>query len=589
MKQFFVTFFAVLAALLTLLLMVPLAALWLSAAPEIEVPKGLILVLDMNRSLREAPAADPLSRMVEEQPISVPEVVSALTKAAEDDRVVGLSLTLGAGNASTAQIQEIRDSIIRFKSKGKFVLAYAQQIAGLGLGAYYLAAASDQIWLQTTSELHATGMAVATPFVKESLGKIGVSPQFGKRHEYKTAANTFLESDFTQHHRESLEDLVQSIFDHVTGDIAKDRGWAREHFVDLVNRGPHAAEDALEQGLIDRLGYRDEYQEALFREGGKEAEEITVGEYLERFGGAYDSGEKIALIYGVGTIVAGKSNDRSGTFSLGLTMGGDTIAQAFKDAAADPEVKAILFRVSSPGGSYLASDQIWRAAIKAREAGKPVVASLGALAASGGYFVAMAADEILTQPGTITGSIGVLGGKLVTAKLLEKLGVKLGEISVGENALLQSSQREYTPEQWQWINRSLDRVYRDFVAKVASARRLNEAQTDSAARGRIWSGSDALEVGLVDELGGFAAAIERAKALGGIEPGVPVKLTQFPRAKTISEQLATFLTGLDSLEKTGAVLGELAQAPYVAETLAPLGVGQEPYGLLSMPPLYELR
>jgi protease-4 len=589
MKQFFVTFFAVLAALLTLLLMVPLAALWLLAAPEIEVPKGLILVLDMNRSLREAPAADQLSRMVEEQPISVPEVVSALTKAAEDDRVVGLSLTLGAGNASTAQIQEIRDSIIRFKSKGKFVLAYAQQIAGLGLGAYYLAAASDQIWLQTTSELHATGMAVATPFVKESLGKIGVSPQFGKRREYKTAANTFLESDFTQHHRESLEDLVQSIFDHVTGDIAKDRGWAREHFVDLVNRGPHAAEDALEQGLIDRLGYRDEYQEALFREGGKEAEEITVGEYLERFGGAYDSGEKIALIYGVGTIVAGKSNDRSGTFSLGLTMGGDTIAQAFEDAAADPEVKAILFRVSSPGGSYLASDQIWRAAIIAREAGKPVVASLGALAASGGYFVAMAADEILTQPGTITGSIGVLGGKLVTAKLLEKLGVKLGEISVGENALLQSSQREYTPEQWQWINRSLDRVYRDFVAKVASARRLNEAQTDSAARGRIWSGSDALEVGLVDELGGFAAAIERAKALGGIEPGVPVKLTQFPRAKTISEQLATFLTGLDSLEKTGAVLGELAQAPYVAETLAPLGVGQEPYGLLSMPPLYELR
>lgn len=589
MKQFFITFFAVLAALLTLFLMVPIAALWLSAGPEIKVPEGLILTLDMNGPLRESPATNPFSRVMGEQPISVPEVVSALFKAAKDDRVLGLSLTLGAGTASIAQIQEIRNSISHFRSRGKFVLAYAQQFTGSGMGAYYLAAACDQIWLQPTGELHATGMAVATPFVKEALGKVGISAQFGKRHEYKAAANTFLETDFTPPHRESLENLVKSIFDRVTAEIAEDRNWTQQHFVELVNRGPHTAEEALEQGLVDRLGYGDEFRAALYREGADNAEKITVGEYLERFGGAYDTGEKIALIYGVGTIVAGKSSDRGGLFSQGLTMGGDTIAQAFEDAAADPEVKAILFRVSSPGGSYLASDQIWRAAIKAREAGKPIIASLGATAASGGYFVAMAANEILTQPGTITGSIGVFGGKLVTAKLLEKLGVRLGEISIGDNALLHSSQHEYTPKQWQWINRSLDRVYKDFVAKVASARKLNETQVDGAARGRIWSGSDALEVGLVDELGGFAAAVDRARALGGIAPGAPVELSQFPRVKTISEQLATFLTGLDSLKKAGAAIGALARAPYVTETLAPLGVGQGTHGLLSMPPIYELR
>jgi len=589
MKQFFITFFAVLAALTAFIFLVPIASIWLSAGPEIETPDSLILTLDLNGSLREAPSDDPLSRVIDQQPLSVPEVVSAIIKAGKDDRVKGLSLYVGVGKTSIAQAQEIRDTIAQFKTQGKFVLAYAQQFSGPSMGAYYLAAASDQIWLQPTSELNAAGMAIATPFVKKALEKIGVSPQFGRRHEYKTAGNLFIESDFTEPHRESLQKLIESIFRTVSVEIAADRELALDEFIRLVDIGPHAAEDALTVGLVDKLGYWDQYQDALTDRAGDDAQKISISQYLNEFGGAFATGQKIALVYGVGTIKAGQSSDRGGAILPSIVMGGDTIAQALSDAAADPDIKAILFRVSSPGGSYLASDQIWRAALKAREAGKPIIVSMGATAASGGYFVAMAADKVLAQPGTITGSIGVLGGKMVTEKLLENIGVRMGEISVGENALLQSSQKDYTPEQWDWINQSLDRVYKDFVSKVSTSRNLTAQQTDQAARGRIWSGSDALEIGLIDELGGLAVSIERAKELGGIDPEDPVELVQFPREKSVSEQLLTLLTGLDTLEKASATLEAVAQAPYLRETLSTLNTDSSSSGVLSMPPLYELN
>jgi protease-4 len=267
-------------------------------------------------------------------------------------------------------------------------------------------------------------------------------------------------------------------------------------------------------------------------------------------------------------------------------MGSDTIAQAFRDAVDDPDVAAIIFRVSSPGGSYLASDQIWREVQLARKAGKPVVATMGATAASGGYFVAMAADKVLAQPGTITGSIGVLGGKMVTADLLSKLGITLGEISVGNNALIGSSLREYTPEQWKWINRSLDRVYQDFTRKAAKARGLNAEQIDRAARGRIWTGADALQIGLVDMVGGFVDAVDQAKELAGIDSSAPVKLLQFPKSKTFSEQLLTLAAGLNGIEDAATLVATVTRNPYVRETLAPMARASS--GVLTMPPLYQL-
>lgn len=591
MKLFFITFLAMLSALLALFLVLPLIGYLISAAPEASIPDNMILTLKLDHQLREAPTSDSLSKVISDQALSVPEIVSALKKAASDKRVSGLRLVIGTGVAQIAQVQEIRDAIATLKRNGKFALAYAQQFDGRGLSAYYLAAACDEIWLQTTSELHVTGISVATPFIKETLSKVGIVPQFGYRHEYKTATHTFTETDFTVPHRESLESLLDSTFETIATEIGQDRGFGHQKFVDLVNKGPYTAQDAVTHGLVDRLGYEDEYRSALLERAGGQAEFITLRDYLENVGGAYDTGATIAVIYGVGTIVPGESSDRGRAFSQGATMGGDTIVQAFQEAAEDPDIKSIVFRVSSPGGSYLASDQIWRAVIKAREAGKPVVATMGATAASGGYFVAMAADEVFAQPGTLTGSIGVLGGKLVTSELLQKLGIRLGEISVGKNAAMQSTQREYTPEQWQWINRSLDRIYNDFTGKAAQARNLSAEQIDRAARGRIWSGTMAREIGLVDELGGFAAAVESAKKLGGIESDAPVELKQFPRARTFSEQLLELMNGASSIEKAASLLQSIVSWTRLSganEAFTSLGSISGTGGVLTMPPIYEL-
>lgn len=591
MKLFFITFLAMLSALLALFLVVPLIGFLISATPKASIPDNMILTLKLDHKLLEAPTSDSLSKVIADQALSVPEIVSALKKAATDKRVSGLRLVLGAGVAQIAQVQEIRDAIATLRRNGKFALAYAQQFEGRGLSAYYLAAACDEIWLQTTSELHMTGISVATPFIKETLSKVGIVPQFGQRHEYKTAAHTFTETDFTVPHRESLESLLGSTFDTIATEIGRDRGLEHQKFVELVNRGSHTAQDAITHGLVDRLGYEDEYRSALLERAGGQAEFITVRDYLKNVGGAYDTGATIAVIYGVGAIVSGESSDRGRTFSQGVTMGGDTIAQAFQEASEDADVKSIVFRISSPGGSYLASDQIWRAVIKTREAGKPVVATMGATAASGGYYVAMAADEVFAQPGTITGSIGVLGGKLVTSELLQKLGVHIGEISVGKNAAMQSAQREYTPEQWQWVNRSLDRVYDDFTGKAARARNLSAEQIDRAARGRIWSGTMAQEIGLVDELGGFSAAVESAKKLGGIEPDAPVELKRFPRARTFSEQIMELMHGVSSIEQAVALLQSIVpwtQLSKATEAFTSLGTIAGTGGVLTMPPIYEL-
>lgn len=591
MKQFFITFFAVLSALLTLVIVLPVAGLIMTTAPRFDVPADMVLTLELNRQLLEGPASDPLSGLFGDQALSVPEIVSALKRAATDDRVKGLTLNLGGGGPRIAQVQEIRGAISKLRESGKFVQTYAQHFAGRGISAYYLAAASDEIWLQTTSELHATGISVATPFVKETLRKIGVVPQFGRRHEYKTAANSFSHDDFTRPHRESIENLLRSTFDAVAIDIARDRNMEVQQFKDIVDIGPLSAEDALSKGLVDRLGYKDEFEAALKEKTGKDTRFLTVKNYLKHVGGGYDTGDTIAVIYGAGAIVSGKSEDRGRAFSRGSTMGSDTIAHAIQNAAKDSDVKAIVFRISSPGGSYLASDQIWRAVIKAREAGKPVVASMGSVAASGGYFVAMAADRILALPGTITGSIGVMGGKMVTAGLLEKLGVRVGEISVGEYALLQSSQREYTPEQWRWVNASLDRVYDDFVGKVAQARSMTAEQIDLVARGRIWSGKSAHEIGLVDELGGFSAAIDSAKILAGISPSAPVKLKQFPPAKSFPERLLELMHNLDNVEEVAVHLNSIVEWTQALDTfsaVSQLEAASGPSVALVMPPIIEL-
>jgi protease-4 len=325
----------------------------------------------------------------------------------------------------------------------------------------------------------------------------------------------------------------------------------------LVDRGPFLGKEALDNRLVDRLGYRDEAYGRARQRAGSGARLLYLGRYLGRAGRPHQDGKNtIALIYGVGGVQRGRSGFDPVFGSV--TMGSDTVTGAFRAAVRDRSVKAILFRIDSPGGSYVASDAIWREVVKARQAGKPVIASMGDLAGSGGYFVAMAADKIVSQPGTITGSIGVLGGKMLTNGLWDKVGVSWDEVHQGANAAMWSSVRDFSPAEWARFQAWLDRVYVDFTSKVADGRRLPKQRVLEIAKGRIWSGEDAKKLGLVDEVGGFPVALRLAKQAARIPDREEIRIRLFPRKKSAFEALMERLSGQEpesSEQSATAALG----------------------------------
>jgi protease-4 len=336
--------------------------------------------------------------------------------------------------------------------------------------------------------------------------------------------------------------------------------------------------------LVDELAYRDQAYDKVKQRAGAGAELLYLDKYLERAGRPHEHGPRIALIYGIGAVQRG-----SGGFdpmSGSSAMGADTVAAAFRAAMDDDKVKAILFRVDSPGGSYVGSDEIWREVVRARQAHKPVIVSMGNLAGSGGYFVAMAADKIVAEPGTITGSIGVLGGKLVAHGTWDKIGVSWDEVHDGAHARMWSMLEDYSPAEWARLEASLDRVYVDFTNKVAEGRKLPKTRVLELAKGRIWSGEDAKAFGLVDELGGYATALRLAKEAAHIPADSDVELCEFPRPKGVIEQLLA--KGPDNSDKEGAEL--LARAVRAAAPLlraAHIVEGTASDGVLSMPPIEE--
>ena len=294
------------------------------------------------------------------------------------------------------------------------------------------------------------------------------------------------------------------------------------------------------RSLCPHLGL-DEVYAQVKAQVGAQAQLLYLSKYLARAGRPYTSGDTIALIYGVGAIRLGESD--FDPLLDGPTMGAETVTAAFRAALEDPDVKAILFRIDSPGGSYVASDAIWRETVRARAAGKPLIVSMGDVAGSGGYFIAMAANKIVAQPGTITGSIGVLGGKMVTTGFWDKLGLSWDEVHTSVNAPMWSATQDYTPEQWSRIEAWLDRVYEDFTTKVAAGRQLPKERVLEVAKGRIWTGADARESGLVDELGGLPVALRLARAAIGLPPDAAIRLKLFPAHPALWEAVLERLLG----------------------------------------------
>jgi len=489
----------------------------------------LILELDLTDGMVEAAPADPLSALMSIRRNQLRDVLDGLRRARGDDRVKALVVKI-TGGIGLAVVQELREAVQAVRDAGTLTVAWAESFgeAGRGTVPYYLASVFERVYVQPSGDVGLMGLALEEPFFAGALEKAGVQPRFAQRHEYKTAANTFVEKGYTPAHRESSQRVVTSVTEQVIDGIATGRGLSRERVRELMDRGPLLADEALEAGLVDRLGYRDEVYADVRAQVGDDAQLRYLARYNRAHGLAKrlprpGKNDAIALINGQGPIRLGRSGRGGPLPGQGAAMGSDTIGAALRAAVRDDRVKAIVFRVNSPGGSAVASDAIWREVVLARKAGKPVIVSMGNVAASGGYYVAMAADTIVAQPGTLTGSIGVVFGKPVINGLLDRAGIGMGSVAEGEHSRLLSVTKDFSSSEWERVDALLDRIYDDFTAKAAEGRGLPRERMDELARGRVWTGADAKANGLVDELGGLDLAFDLARERARLPEDAPIR------------------------------------------------------------------
>jgi protease-4 len=499
----------------------------------------LILELDLTDGIGEEPVTDPVAAFMSRRKIRLPDIIEGLRRARQDDRVRALVVKVGGGRIGLARMQEIREAVSGFRESGKLTVAWAETFGEFTHGnvPYYLATAFDRIYLQPSGTLGLTGVAVEQLFLHDALAKIGIDFQSAKRYEYKSAADNLTERGFTPPAREASERLAASIAEQISAAIAERRGKTAEQARALLDRGPFLAADALAEGLVDALGYRDEVYADVRKEAGADATLQYVARYqrshlLAQRARRLPRGRErfVAVIYASGPIRQGRST-RSPVG--GSAMGSDTVAAALRSVLSDERARAVLLRVNSPGGSATASDTIWREVVRLRAAGKPVVVSMSDVAASGGYFISAPADVIVAQPGTITGSIGVIMGKPVLAGALERVGITTDSVAVGSGATMLAPTHPFTEDEWSRINIWLDAIYQDFIGKVASGRRMPVEQVHEVARGRVWTGADAAQNGLVDELGGMAAAAEIARRRAGLPADAPLRV--YPRLTPLDQ------------------------------------------------------
>jgi protease-4 len=537
------------------------------------VPSGCVLELDLQALPPEASGFDPLALVNGAgRPLLLGEAVAAIHRAAKDDRVAGLIARVQLPAAGAGPVQELREAVAAF-SDVKPSLAWAE--AYPGTLSYYLASAFREVWMQPSGTLGLVGFATNATFLRDALDKAGIQAQFITKGEYKSAANRFTEAGYTDAHREADSRLIESLHAQVLAAVADSRHLEPAELDALADKAPLLRDDALAGRLVDRIGFRDEAYARITELIGAPDVSLPADDpdapprlYLSRYAKASavpspglpgrKSKPTIAVVTLAGQIVSGRGGRQLSPLGTS-SAGGDTIAAALREAGADDDVSAVVLRVDSPGGSVTASETIWREVVRLREAGKPVVASMGAVAASGGYYVSMAAAAIVANPGTITGSIGVITGKFIARDLKDRLGVGSDSVRTNANADAWSLNQPFTSAQRAGVEAETELCYTDFIARVAEGRNLTIEAVDAVARGRVWTGADALEHGLVDELGGLRTAVRRAKVLAGFEPDDEVKVLALPgssflemlRPKASSQPAATSLS-----DAVGALIGQ---------------------------------
>ncbi len=509
------------------------------------LPDEMVLFMTFEDQFLEIPEPATLSDPFAGDALTVRKIVNALDRASEDDRVKGLVARMYNGNFQLSQTTEVRNAIKRFRDSGKFAYIYSSSYGegGGGFGRYYLASAFEQIWMQPLGVVSITGVQAEIPFFRETLDKIGVKPQFFKRKDYKTAFESITEKNISKENRETMQQIINGIRDQLTTEIPKDRGISEQEFQKLVDKGLLTAPEAEASGLITHMDYADVLLDNVAEKvtGYRDPdylEFIDVEQYAsvlkEKNASLFSSKPKVALVYAVGAIMP--TSDSGGLPADGVAAA-DEIAPAILEAADDYEIEAIVLRIDSPGGSPSASESILRAIEKAQDEGMPVIVSMGSTAASGGYWIAAYADKIYAMPTTLTGSIGVVGGKFIFSELLDKVGVNFAEIGWGQNAGLWSSNSSFSRSEAERFNAMLDNVYSNFLKRVAKGRGMTEEEVDKIAGGRVWTGKNAVDVGLVDELGGLEAALDHAAIIIGEADRSDVDIVVYPKPKSVFEEL----------------------------------------------------
>jgi protease-4 len=503
------------------------------------VADNTVLTLDLTQAYPDQAPDSGVERLLYPNRLSLIDVLNTIRHAADDPHVAGILARIGDTDMGLASTEELRDAIAAFRAKGKRAIAYSDTFGELSSGthSYYLASAFNDIWLQPMGLVGLVGLRIEMPYLRGTLDMLGITPDFEHREEYKDAANMFTEKQMTDPEREELQALLDSINAQIVKDIAADRKIDPATLQGLIDRAPLLTDEALKAHLVDHVGGRAEAVGSF----SAAAKFLSLEKYHDDVGEAHQSGPTVALIYATGLIARGGGD--GGNALTGGESGTDKLVRAFRLAQEDKNVRAIVFRIDSPGGSATAAETIWAAVNRAHQAGKPVIVSMGDVAGSGGYYIAAPADKIVAEPATLTGSIGVVAGKPAIDGLMQKLGASTGALQTGANAGMFSLFSDFSPSERDRLNAVLDDIYAGFKHRVAEGRKLSDDAVEAVAKGRVWSGSDAQSHGLVDKLGSFETALDLAKQAAGIAPDEDVTLKVYPPAKTGFDAIVSRLTG----------------------------------------------
>jgi protease-4 len=507
--------------------LVALLIFWSLFSTRRHVDAGSVLILELAGELEESPPLDPLSRFSARGP-ALPTLLLQLDMAAADARVAGVLVHLRSLDVGYARIQELRDSLMRVRGAGKKVVALLDLQSLNATREYYLASAADEIYLDPGALAPLAGIAGQYLHLAGMFEKLGIRVEYERVGRFKSAVETFAEHEMSDSARRMTTAIIDGVYRQIVLGIAERRGLDPERVEALIDAAPSTAGEYVEAGLADGSAGRDAVLERAF----EKAKELESEDYaaLDPRSLGLRKGPQIALLFGDGSIVQTRSGPVGGTFTS------DSLVEALDDAVEDGDVKAIVLRINSGGGSALASEQLWRAVRRAHEK-KPVVVSMADAAASGGYYVASGADAIVAQPATLTGSIGVFMLRPTFAGLYEKLDIGVEVISRGRHASVAGSDLPLDPEQRERTASQVQATYRDFLHRISEGRGTDVEELDRLGRGYVWLGSAAHENGLVDRLGGLHEAVELAKTRAGIAPDVDPERAIFPGPRSLGDQI----------------------------------------------------